>query len=133
MPPVRRIPLTVLKHYAEWRAPGYLEDVLAAGRIVGDCVELSEAAFQALRQKYRDPQPRANWPRWAKAIAWLKADADAGVGDTIARVIGPVGGAAFKAWFKKLTGHSCGCVERQEELNRQYPYARAADATQSPA
>lgn len=61
-------------------------------------------------------------PTWAATIAKLKADNDTGLGDTIARVIGPVGGNAFKHYFKTIFGKSCGCKERQEALNRDYPY-----------
>lgn len=70
-----------------------------------------------------EPIPRAEWPLWAKTLALLATPADKGVGDTIARTIGPVGGDAFKAWYKRLTGKDCGCGERQDALNQRYPYA----------
>jgi hypothetical protein len=67
------------------------------------------------------PVSRDEWPLWAKTIARLAASEDRGVGDTIARTIGPVGGDAFKKWFQTLTGHPCGCNARQERLNALYP------------
>jgi len=119
---VKRFPYSNLLAAAELRPPGYLDDVLSAGRRDGEFVELSDAEFHRLRDKYRAPVHAAGWPKVFQLIAHLKTDADAGVGDTIARVLGPVGGDAFKAWFKRLTGKSCGCTERQDELNRNYPY-----------
>lgn len=61
------------------------------------------------------------WPQWAKAVKLLASKGDAGVGDTIARVVGPIGGDAFKAWTKSV-GFNCGCEKRQETLNARYPY-----------
>jgi len=68
------------------------------------------------------PVSRDEWPLWAKTIARLAASEDRGVGDTIARTIGPVGGDAFKEWYAALTGHPCGCDVRQERLNTLYAY-----------
>lgn len=68
------------------------------------------------------PVPRARWPKLAKAAALLANGTDAGVGDTVERVVGPVGGDAYKAWYLIVTGQPCGCGERKEALNRRYPY-----------
>lgn len=65
--------------------------------------------------------PRDSWPIWAKGMALLAHDGDTGLGDIIARTIGPVGGDAFKAWYQKVFNRPCGCAERQESLNAQYP------------
>lgn len=46
---------------------------------------------------------------------------DRGLGDIIAREIGPVGGDAYKKWYKTIFGVPCGCTERQEDLNLSYP------------
>lgn len=53
----------------------------------------------------------------------MAAPEDRGVGDTIARVIGPMGGDAFKRWYKRITGEDCGCGDRQAWLNQRYPYS----------
>lgn len=45
---------------------------------------------------------------------------DRGLGDIVAREVGPVGGDVFKAWFKAVLGRSCGCEARQEALNQRY-------------
>lgn len=68
------------------------------------------------------PQRARNWPAWAMAIKRLSVEGERGVGDTVARVIGPIGGDAWKLWFKTLTGKSCGCERRQADLNAAYPY-----------
>jgi len=119
---MRTFSIELLKATAEMRPVGYLSDVLDAGELSGDNLTLTESAFQALRQKYQAPASPADWPFWATSIARIKSPADTGVGDTIARVVGPVGGEAYKAWFKRLFGKSCGCQERQDELNRRFPY-----------
>ncbi len=69
------------------------------------------------------PVPRDEWPLWAKTVARLASPEDRGVGDTIARTIGPVGGDAFKKWFHTFTGHPCGCDFRQERLNDLFGYS----------
>ncbi len=61
---------------------------------------------------------------WPAALIPLKALAkrgDRGAGDIIARVIGPIGGFAFKKWYKLLFGKDCGCGKRQEILNQRWP------------
>lgn len=70
------------------------------------------------------PTPKEEWPTWVKLAALEKNDSDKGVGDTIARCIGAIGGNLYKAWYEKVTGQKCGCAERQEALNLKYPYAR---------
>jgi hypothetical protein len=47
---------------------------------------------------------------------------DAGIGDTLARLAGNVGGEAFKRWYRRITGADCGCGDRQNKLNAMYPY-----------
>lgn len=61
------------------------------------------------------------WPLWAVTIALLKADTDAGVGDTVERIIGPIGGQAFKLWAAKL-GVDCGCGARKADWNDRFQY-----------
>ena len=52
----------------------------------------------------------------------LAVPEDEGVGDTIARIVGPIGGNAYKVWFKATFGKSCGCTERQSAWNQRFPY-----------
>lgn len=65
--------------------------------------------------------PRPEWPLWAKELTTFAQPGDRGVGDIIARTIGPIGGDLFKSWFQKIFNKPCGCTERQESLNLQYP------------
>ena len=65
--------------------------------------------------------PRDKWPVWANLLALASTEADTGVGDTVARVVGPWGGEAVKAWFKSH-GKDCGCNARQDTFNAKYPY-----------
>ena len=62
------------------------------------------------------------WPIWAKTVSLARSEKDKGVGDTIARTIGIVGGHKYREWFKRITGRECGCRERQDNLNKLFPY-----------
>jgi hypothetical protein len=77
---------------------------------------------QPAREASTTAVPRASWPLGVALVALLAREGDRGIGDTVARVIGPIGGDAFKAWYRRATGHDCGCGERQEALNATYPY-----------
>lgn len=60
-------------------------------------------------------------------IKLLAKRGDRGAGDIIARTIGPIGGDAFKKWYKTLFGKDCGCGGsgnprgRQEFYNDRWP------------
>ncbi len=62
-------------------------------------------------------------PDWGSLnfLKLMARDGDKGLGDIVARVIGPIGGEAFKKWFQRIFGRSCGCSERQDEWNLTYP------------
>ena len=69
------------------------------------------------------PQPvELPWPAWALAVKALASPEDKGVGDTIARIVGPIGGNSYKLWFKATFGKPCGCTERQSAFNHRFPY-----------
>lgn len=93
-------------------------ELMSRGRLVdgGMAIEIDD----------KEPQPVADlkesWPWWARQIAKRATPEDKGVGDTAARLIGAVGGDAFKSGFEALTGTNCGCDARQESLNVQFPY-----------
>lgn len=64
------------------------------------------------------PEP---WPLVLIPLKALAKEGDRGSGDIIARTVGPIGGEAFKKWYKLLFGKDCGCGNRQEALNRRWP------------
>lgn len=66
--------------------------------------------------------PREEWPLWAKGFALVKIDSDKGVGDTIERVVGSLGGEAVKRWHESIFGHPCNCTIRKAQFNLLYPY-----------
>ena len=70
-----------------------------------------------------EPIPRVEWPGWANLIAVVRSGSDTGIGDTVARVVGPVGGVKFKKWHRLVFGRDCACEKRREQWNAQYPYA----------
>lgn len=61
------------------------------------------------------------WPLILRPFKLMAKEGDRGLGDIIARTIGPIGGDAYKKWYKTIYGKSCGCSERQETLNWEYP------------
>lgn len=70
----------------------------------------------------RSPEvPRESWPIWAKAMALLAKPDDAGIGSVVERVIGPFGGEAFKVFYQKSFGRSCGCTERRDSWDLMWP------------
>jgi hypothetical protein len=64
------------------------------------------------------PKSANAWVRWIKL---LRKPQDRGVGDTVARLIASVGLDRWKAFSKKL-GIPCGCTDRQDAWNKQWPY-----------
>jgi hypothetical protein len=64
------------------------------------------------------PRP---WPLILQPIKLLSQPEDTGLGDIIARTIGPIGGDAYKKWYLRVFGKSCGCDQRQETWNALYP------------
>jgi hypothetical protein len=70
--------------------------------------------------KHSSPQGKL-WPLSLRALKILATPDDRGAGDIIARTIGPIGGEAFKKWWKLVVGRDCGCAGRQDKLNALYP------------
>lgn len=68
------------------------------------------------------PVPPADWPLRAKAVAKLRKKAEAGVGDTIARLIGERNSALWEKAVIAITGKPCRCKGRRARLNRLFPY-----------
>jgi len=62
-----------------------------------------------------------DWPLLLRPFKLLAKPEDRGLGDIIERVIGPIGGDAYKSWHQNIFGKPCSCTERQESLNRDYP------------
>ena len=62
-----------------------------------------------------------SWPMALISLKLLAKEGDRGAGDIIARMIGPIGGDAFKKWYRAIFGKSCGCGARQEILNARWP------------
>lgn len=67
------------------------------------------------------PIPPQKWPKVLLPLKLLAVPEDCGLGDIIARTIGPIGGEAFKEWYKAIFGRPCGCDVRQEAWNQRYP------------
>lgn len=64
------------------------------------------------------PEP---WPPLLLQLKRFAKEGDRGAGDIIARTIGPIGGEAFKRWYKLMFGKDCGCGRRQDALNQRWP------------
>lgn len=83
------------------------------------CGQKQSAGKPAAHQPTSVP---SQWPLWARVITRLKSPEDAGVGDTVARLIGEVNSDQFKHWHRRTFGVDCGCDERQQHWNLLYPY-----------
>lgn len=59
-------------------------------------------------------------PRWVRLLQRLSTPQDIGLGATVKRIAGKVGGKRFIVWSKRI-GLPCGCTEREIEWNRLYP------------
>lgn len=116
----------------------YLSALLSKGQSNDGLLTIEDSDLLAIKQIHEPvsvvPEPAAmtvvfnnpvnRWPLWTTAVKLLRQPEDQGVGDTLARTVGPVGGDAYKAWFTKTFGRPCGCTERQVDLNRKYPYEK---------
>ena len=71
------------------------------------------------------PTAAGEWPLLLRPLKLLARDGDRGLGDIVARTVGPAGGDAFKAWHLRAFGRDCGCGDRQASLNARYPLSRA--------
>ncbi len=114
----------------------YMETVLSLATREGDDLIFNHEDYLTLLAKYSPekleeakrmlqsdplPVPRSRWPLWVKTMALLSTRDDKGIGDTFARIVGPIGGNAFKEWHLNATGKPCGCSEDQEAWNIKYP------------
>lgn len=69
-----KFPLADVYANAVNRPPGYVEDVLAAGVVVGDDIEMSDAAYAALVAKYNPPSILRQVGSAAAAVTrWVSA------------------------------------------------------------
>lgn len=136
-----------LAAYARQRGEGYLAAVNAAATLLPTHVEIPTAKLLKINALWpvisslkpmppvlSDPVTKpvavpVVWPLnmfgvAARVMKLSRTPEDRGVGDTLARVIGPIGGDAYKKWFLEVFGKSCGCQERQDKLNEMFPYEK---------
>lgn len=128
------------------RSAGFLDAFLKVAEKQSSFYEIEQAAWEALNKEFPNGAPKLEAatpatkpkPKQRKEIVWpsnvfglvartiklMRALDDNGVGDTIARVVGPIGGEAYKAWFLQTFGKACGCTERQDQLNERFPYEK---------
>lgn len=95
------------------------------------CREVSVPCYEGrepFRNRWTDPPSMIarglkspNWPVLLQPLKLLAKDGDRGLGDIVARLVGPIGGDAYKVWYEKIFGRKCGCSERQETLNEDFP------------
>lgn len=95
---MKQICMRQLEEQAPHRPDGYLEDILAAGRIEGEWLMLSDETYAALCEKYRRP----------------------GLGDRVAQIAKPIARALDTVIGTDLE-HCQSCAERQKWLNERFP------------
>lgn len=91
--------------------------------------EQLERQHAVMRARLRRWPAPAVWAARLMARSWEPGDR--GLGDTVARRLGK-GGERFKVWFHAVFGRSCGCVDRQEWLNREFPYGAGGVLLEAP-
>ena len=52
----------------------------------------------------------------------IKVEASQGLGDTVAKITKATGLDRLSEIYTSITGKPCGCAERQEALNKLFPY-----------
>ena len=127
-----------LSSLLESKCPNVWHDILTAGKLTGATVEVPDAEAACILARCHDPimveaapastvkaLPFDEWPLALQLLAKLAKPTDKGLGDVIERIIGPIGGNAFKTWFKRATGRDCGCGHRKQILNELYPLSQA--------
>jgi hypothetical protein len=65
--------------------------------------------------------PKPDWPVIVRPMKRFAKEGDKGLGDIVERVIGPVGGHAYKIWYQATFGEPCGCEKRIDRLNERFP------------
>lgn len=74
--------------------------------------------------------PQEQWPAWVLALAAQAVPGEVGLGDVVARVIGPFGSNDFRTWYADVTSvwnPQCQCQGWQPLWNQVYPLAGRAD------
>lgn len=87
----------------------------------GQLVFLSIDGVEQSINPESEQKTRKPWPLVLLPLKLLAEPNDKGLGDIIARTIGPIGGDEFKAWYKATFGKDCSCDNRQEALNIRWP------------
>jgi hypothetical protein len=88
----------------------------------GENVSPSDASY--FRAKWeREAGPPKPWPLFARGLRLLRANGDAGIGDTVARNLHRLGADAMVKLYARLVGRDCGCEDRRQRLNQLFPYA----------
>lgn len=78
----------------------------------------------AVTQAAIQPVPCPEWPLWAKGVALLAVEADAGIGDTAERLAKAAGAKSLVEWAKNKGLPDCGCADRKKRWNQQYPFQK---------
>ncbi len=66
-------------------------------------------------------KPSPDWGFLLNPLKLVAKEGDKGLGSIVERVVGPIGGSAFKIWFRRIFGRDCGCKERKEDWDLTYP------------
>ncbi len=80
-----------------------------------------EDVYAKLRSGHFQSLSIESWPLWAVSMAKMAKPEDKGIGDIVARVIGPENSKAFKLYYKTIFNKDCGCSGRHIEWNLKYP------------
>ena len=68
--------------------------------------------------------PLDQWPAAFRLIAGLRRPGDAGMGDTVARIVDWFDGGDLAKAYEEVTKMPCGCSDRRDWLNSTFPYPK---------
>lgn len=112
------------------------EQLLAAGRMVGNALEVAVKDYRRICQPALRPpppnSPPAPWPIWARLVRSRRAAGDRGVGDTVERTIGIFGSDDFRFWHYCVFGSRKPCPACPSKWNRAFPYEALTPGSQTP-
>jgi hypothetical protein len=103
-----RMPIKALRQAAERFGQGYYDAMLAAGQVEGDELVVDPAVHVRLMEERR--------------AACREREKARGLGDTVAAVTKATGISRVVKTVTAWLGIPCGCADRQEALNRAFPY-----------
>jgi len=109
----------IMQHRANMKLPAIAEGFSSLDNEIQDAICRKLAPEDQVR--LCSDAPPLPWPLHLRPFRLLAKEGDRGLGDIVARSIGPAISDKFIEWYKSVFGQDCGCRDRQIHLNTTYP------------